>query len=49
MVTVLKSNGKIRLCLYPNEVNKFIKREFYQIPSVEEILADLYELGFSAF
>lgn len=41
MVVVRKPNGKIRICLDPVELNKVIKREFFQIPTVEELLTEL--------
>ena len=32
-----KANGKLRVCLYPRDVNKAIKRDHYKTPTVEEI------------
>ena len=36
-----KSNGKIRLCLQPQPLNKALKRCHYPIPTIEEVLPDL--------
>lgn len=41
LVVVRKPTGKIRFCLDPKQLNKVIKREYFQIPSVEEILGEL--------
>ena len=32
-----KANGKLRVCLDPQDVNKAIKRDHYKTPTVEEI------------
>jgi len=39
-----KSNGKIRLCLDPQPLNKALKRCHYPIPTIEEVLPDLATL-----
>ena len=36
-----KRNGKIRLCLDPQPLNKALKRCHYPIPTIEEVLPDL--------
>ena len=36
-----KSNGKIRLCLDPQPLNKALKRCHYPIPTIEDVLPDL--------
>ena len=41
LVIVEKSNGKMRLCIDPKDLNKVIKREHFQIPTKEEILSRL--------
>ena len=41
MVVNKKSNGKIRLCLDPQPLNKDLKRCHYPIPTIEDVLADL--------
>ena len=39
MVTVVKPNGKLRICIDPRDLNKAIKREHYPIKTIEEIAA----------
>lgn len=41
IITVEKSNGKLGICLYPRDLNKAVKREHYQLPTVEEITCRL--------
>ena len=41
VVIVPKSNGDIRLCVDIRQANTAIRRERYQIPTVDEILQDL--------
>ncbi|XP_072153393.1 uncharacterized protein [Bemisia tabaci] len=36
-LVIVEKNGKIRICLDPKNLNKVIKREFYLIPTLEEI------------
>ena len=36
-----KTNGKLRVCLDPRDVNKAIKRDHYKIPTIEEITHQL--------
>ena len=36
-----KSNGKVRLCIDPKDLNKEIKREHFQIPTKEDIIGKL--------
>ena len=43
IVLVQKENGSIRLCLNLTRLNKAVKREFYQLESVDETLAKLGE------
>ena len=38
MATVVKPNGKLRICIDPRDINKAIKREYYPIRTVEEIV-----------
>ena len=42
-VIVEKPNGKLRICLDPRELNKYLylKREHYQLPSWEDIASRL--------
>ena len=37
MVTVVKPNGKLRICIDPRDLNKAIKREHYPMKTIEEI------------
>ena len=39
IVLVEKSDGSIRICLDPKDLNKAIKREFTQLPTPEEIMS----------
>lgn len=41
IVCAEKSNGKLRICLDPRDLNKAIKREYYQLPTIEEITTRL--------
>ena len=38
MVTVVKPNGKLRICIDPRDLNKAIKREYYPMRTIEEIV-----------
>ncbi|KAL9951232.1 hypothetical protein ACROYT_G043857 [Oculina patagonica] len=42
MVTVPKKNGKLQICLDPKDLNRAIKRENYQLPTVEDIATRLH-------
>ena len=37
MVTVIKPNGKLRICIDPRDLNKAIRREYYPMRTIEEI------------
>ncbi|XP_057380138.1 uncharacterized protein K02A2.6-like [Daphnia carinata] len=39
MVVARKSNGDIRICLDPYDLNKAIKRQHFQVPSAQEIFS----------
>ena len=41
LVVVEKPNGKLCVCLDPRPLNKAIKREHYQLPTAEEIIAHI--------
>ncbi|CAB4022319.1 Hypothetical predicted protein [Paramuricea clavata] len=41
-VIVEKPNGKLRVCLDPRKLNKYLKREQYQLPTWEEIPSRLH-------
>ena len=40
-VVVMKPNGKIRLCLDPRPLNKALKRNYYPMPVIDDLLPDL--------
>ena len=42
MVVVPKSNGKLRICLDPKDLNQAIQREHYPLPTIEEIATRLH-------
>ena len=41
IVIVENSNGDIRLCLDPKDLNRAIKREFSQMPTAEEVMSQM--------
>lgn len=41
MVTVIKPNSKIRICIDPRDLNKAILREHYPLKSVEEVISQM--------
>ena len=41
MVVAHKPNGKVRICLDPRNLNKVIKREHFQLPTAEQIMAKM--------
>ena len=41
LVVARKPSGKLRICIDPNHLNKAIMRHHYQIPSVDEVTAEL--------
>lgn len=41
MVTVIKPNGKIRICIDPRDLNKAICREHYPLKTVEEVISQM--------
>lgn len=44
LVIVEKSNGSLRLCLDPKDLNVAIKRQHYPIPTAEEVMANLSDM-----
>ncbi|XP_052756041.1 uncharacterized protein K02A2.6-like [Galleria mellonella] len=38
---VRKGNGDLRICLDPKELNECIKREYFRLPTIDEILSQL--------
>jgi len=41
LVIVEKPNGKLRICLDPQDLNKAIKRHHYKLPSAEEVFSQM--------
>lgn len=41
MVVVKKSNGKLRICIDPKDLNKCIKRQHHYLPTREDISSDM--------
>ena len=41
MVVVAKSTNKVRICLDPKDLNSNIRREYYRIPTVQDITSQL--------
>jgi hypothetical protein len=41
LVLVRKPPGKLRICFDPKQLNKYIKRQHYQVPLIEELLTEL--------
>ena len=46
MVVVQKTNGQIRICLDPKDLNVAIRREYYPMPTIEEISTRLDKARF---
>ncbi|VDI06080.1 Hypothetical predicted protein [Mytilus galloprovincialis] len=43
MVTVIKPNNKVRICLDPIDLNKGIRRAHYPLKTIEEVVANMPE------
>ena len=41
LVVTIKISGDLRVCLDPQELNKAIKREHFQLPTLDDILPNL--------
>ena len=41
MVTVIKPNGKLGICIDPRNLNKAIKRKHYPMKTIEEIASQM--------
>ena len=41
MVVVQKSNGDLRVCLDPRDLNKAIKRPYYPVPTLNDVTSEL--------
>ena len=37
-VTIVKSNGKLRICIDPCDLNKAVKRDYYPMSTIDEIV-----------
>ena len=42
MVVIMKKDSKLRICLDPKDLNRAIRRENYQLPTIEDIATRLY-------
>ena len=38
MVTIIKPNGQLRICIDPRDLNKAVKREYYPMRTIEEVV-----------
>jgi len=38
MVTIIKPNGKLRICIDPRDLNKAVKRDYYPMTTIDEIV-----------
>ena len=38
MVTIVKPNGKLRICIDPQDLNKAVKRDYYPMSTIDEIV-----------
>ena len=41
LVIVSKPNGKLRICIDPRDLNRAIKRQHFQLPSAEDLFAQM--------
>lgn len=41
MVTVVKSDGDLRICIDPRDLNNAIQREHYPMKTIEEVIAEM--------
>lgn len=41
MVIARKSNGRLRICLDPKDLNRVLRRSHYPMPTIEEVLPEL--------
>ena len=41
LVAIMRKSGDLRVCLDPQELNKAIKREHFQLPTLDDILPNL--------
>ena len=38
MVTIIKPNGKLHICIDPRDLNKAVKRDYYPMRIVDEVI-----------
>ena len=38
MVTIIKPNGQLHICIYPCNLNRAVKREYYPMQTIEEVV-----------
>ena len=48
MAVVHKRNGKLRICIDPQPLNAALKREYYRLPVLNDVLPKLKNAKFSA-
>ena len=41
MVTIIKPNGKLRICIDPCNLNKAVKRDYYPMRTVDEVIMQM--------
>jgi len=46
IIVVDKPNGKVRICMDPQRLNQALKREYYQIPTMEDISSRMSSAGY---
>ena len=44
LVVTEKPNGKLRVCIYPQHLNRTLKKNHYQLPVIEDILPELTDV-----
>ena len=49
MVTVVKPNGQLRICIDPKDLNKVIEREHYPMKTLEEVVGQMAGASFFCF
>ena len=49
MVTIIKPNGSLRICIDPRHLNEAIQQEHYPIQTIEEVTARMPEATYSQF
>ena len=40
MVTIVKPNGKLRICIDPRDLNGAVKRDYYPMTTIEKLLQE---------